>query len=226
MSLDVVNKNDLNFNNAVQPDAVFGKWQDFPYSKISHHGRACCEIAREWLFSMDFSQLNGGSLLTGPRWIRAKYNWGPSRWEIYWCEAVREKTLDCGALAHLAHEVFKMRGVRSFPVQLVQQFNEDATSQWTNKWDDKEISTHWINKDLIYHEGCAVVTQDNEIKIFDPSAGWWLNPQQFGGYGGLLALRLFAPESQASSHFNWGEHRITPNQWQRIKVMAAAKTAA
>src|SRR3712207_2487200 len=94
--------NAANFTDAAA--AAFGKSQHFPASAIQHHGRPCCRLAREWVFATDFSQLNGESLLTGPRWIRHKYKWGPSKWPIHWCEAVEQKTLDCGALASLAHE--------------------------------------------------------------------------------------------------------------------------
>ncbi len=217
MSLDVVNKNDLNVCGVVDAGQVFGRWQDFPVSQISHHGQSCCEVAREWLFAMDFAQLNAGNVLTGPRWIRQRYNWGPTRWEINWCKAVRQKMLDCGALAALAHEVFTVRGVQSFRVQLVQQFNTDATAQWTHKWNGEEASLHWINEDVIYHEGCAVITRDNEIKVWDASAGWWINPNQAGGYGSLIAIRIFADGMELRNGFKWGNHQIQPDQWQMIE---------
>ena len=216
MSLDAVKRAlDSSENNFVKTDPVFEKWQDFPVSRISHHGGFCCEIAREWLGAMDFSNLNGGSLLTGPRWIRQKYNWGPTRWQIHWCEAIRQNALDCGAQASLANEVFTVRGVESYPVQLVQQYSKEATQHWSQKWDGQETSTHWINEDLIYHEGCAVIVRGNEIKIWDASAAWWINPKQAGGYGALRALRLFSAQDN-SSEFVWGDRRIVANQWQKL----------
>ncbi|MDQ6787065.1 MAG: hypothetical protein M3033_09685 [Acidobacteriota bacterium] len=226
MSLDAV-KNTINFdtNNfgiataaatAIATNTVFGKWQNFPISKISHHGQTCCEMAREWLYAMDFSQMNGGSLLTGPRWIRQKYNWGPTTWQIHWCEVVRQKSLDCGAQAALAHEVLTVRGVKSYQVQLVQEFSKEATQQWSERWNGEETSVFWINDDLIYHEGCAVeMGEGNEIKLWDASAAWWINPRQFGGYGGLRAVRIFTNANDADE-FKWGEHTIFANEWQRI----------
>jgi hypothetical protein len=191
-----------------------------------HHGKQCCSIAREWIFSTDYSQLNGEHPLTGPRWIRQKYTWGPSRWPISWCEAVEQKTLDCGALAAISHEVFTTRGVVSYPAQFIQQYSEDSTHHWRKKWDGKEVATHWIKEDLIYHEGCAVTVRDNEIRIWDSSAGWWVNPKQFGGYGGMLALRVFAPQIDLSSDFIWGSQRIIPNQWQKIDRARSAFSPA
>ena len=222
MYLDAVKNTTTNFDGGVAgaatalsaSDGVFNKWQDFPISRISHHGQMCCEIAREWLNAMDFSQLNSGSNLTGPRWIRQKYNWGPTTWQIHWCEVVRQTSLDCGAQAALANEVFASRNVKSYPVQLVQEFSTDATNQWAHKWNGAETSDFWINENLIYHEGCAVKTgNENEIKLWDASAAWWINPKQSGGYGGLRAVRLFADDS---TEFKWGEHRISANQWQEI----------
>jgi hypothetical protein len=222
---------EVNETDFVDINAAIEKWQHFPYSALTHHGKRCCTIAREWIFSMDYSQLNGGNKLTGPRWLRHKFKWGPSEWPLTWCEAVEREQLDCGAHASLAHEVFTARGIRSYPAQFIQQFSEDATRQWCEKWGCEGVPTQWVKEDLIYHEGCAVVVRDNEIKVWDPSAGWWVSPKQFGGYGGLLALRVFTPHAEQSlTHLTWGRHRITPNHWQKIERargdFALAATAA
>jgi hypothetical protein len=208
---------ELNETDFVDAGGALEKWQQWPASTLSHHGQACCHIAREWVLSMDYSQLAGGNVLTGPRWIRHKYTWGPSSWPIHWCEAVRKETLDCGALAALAHEVYTARGVKSFPAQFVQQFSEDATRDWQDRWRAAETTVNWIKEDLIYHEGCAVLTGDREIKVWDASAGWWVNPKQFGGYGGLLALRIFDAEAGPETVYRWGAHYVTPNVWQKLQ---------
>jgi hypothetical protein len=208
---------EINETDFVDASAAIEKWRDFPASVISHHGKQCCHIAREWILSMDYSQLNAGNPLTGPRWLRQRYTWGPSSWPMHWCEAVERKTLDCGALAALAQEVFTSRGVKSYPAQFIQQYSVDATRQWHKRWDADASSIHWINEDLIYHEGCAVVVRDDEIKIWDASAGWWINPKQFGGYGGLLVLRVFTTQPNSPSSFNWSAHSIIPNQWHKIE---------
>ncbi|HEY0005174.1 MAG TPA: hypothetical protein VGB17_10235 [Pyrinomonadaceae bacterium] len=214
LSKELIEVNETDF---VETSAAIEKWQHFPASVISHHGAACCRLAHEWMMAMDFSQLNAGHPLTGPRWLRQKFSWGPSRWPIYWCEAVQEKTLDCGALAALSQEVFRARGVKSFPAQFIEQFSEDAARQWYRKWEGDESSIHWIKEDLIYHEGCAVLVRDDEIRIWDSTASWWVNPKQFGGYGGLLVLRVFADEKESPASFSWGTHRIIPNRWHKIE---------
>lgn len=208
---------EINETDFVDAAAAVEKWQHWPASTLSHHGQACCHIAREWILSTDYSQLGGGSTLTGPRWIRHRYTWGPSRWPNHWCEAVRQETLDCGALAALAHEVFTSRGVKSFPAQFIQQFSADATRDWKNRWEGDETPSGWIMDDLIYHEGNAVLTDEGEIKVWDASAGWWVNPKQFGGYGGLLAIRIFDAQAGPDTSYKWGQHTIVPNVWNKVE---------
>ena len=194
------------------------RWEQFPYSCISHHGAECCDVAREWVMAYDFAQLNGADPSSGPRWLRARYTWGPSSWPIHWCEAVERDTLDCGALGCMAREIFAERGLVSFPAQFVQQYSADATSQWLSKWDEEKVSTHWIDEDVIYHEACALVSGEGELKLFDPSAGWWVNPRQAGGgYGGLLAVRVFEPEGRI---WSWGDYRLQGNSWTKIAERA------
>jgi hypothetical protein len=207
--------NDVDFVDAAP---AIKKWQDFPASYMSHHGEQCCHVAREWFMATDYSQLNAGTTLAGPRWLRVKYTWGPSAWPLHWCEAAELKTLDCGALAALAREMFTARGVESYPAQLIQLYTDGNARHWSKCWGAACASANWITDDLIYHEACAVVARGDEIKIWDPTASWWVNPKQFGGYGGVLALRVFAPSSSGSPRaFNWGTQSIAPNQWERIK---------
>src|SRR2546423_10051849 len=51
--------------------AAIDAWQGAP-SEISDHGERCCQIARAWLFATDYSQLNAGHHLMGPRSIRQR----------------------------------------------------------------------------------------------------------------------------------------------------------
>lgn len=194
------------------------RWQDFPHSAISHHGRACCEVAREWVVAMDYAMLNGGDLGSGPRWLRARYKWGPSSWPIHWCEVVERKVIDCGAHAALAHEVFAARGRTAFPAQFVQKYSADATGQWRGAWAKEDVSCHWLSDDLIYHEANALLVGEDEVKLWDGSAGWWVNPRQQGsGYGNLVAVRIFADgQIGGGDGFRWGERLLKPNVWNQI----------
>ncbi|MDQ4087186.1 MAG: hypothetical protein M3177_04115 [Pseudomonadota bacterium] len=193
------------------------RWRDFPFSSLSHHGQACCDVAREWIVAMDFAQLNGGDPLSGPRWLRQKYEWGPSPWPMHWCEAVGRKVVDCGTHAAMAHETFAARGLQAFRTQFVQRYNTDAVDQWRCRWGADQVSDHWIGEDVIYHEGNALLIGEDEVKLWDASAGWWLNPRQRGGYGSLAAVRIFARGNFGGGDgLRWGEHRLKPGIWQRI----------
>ena len=185
------------------------KWQDWPMSKIAHHGAACCDIAREWMLAMDMAQ-TAGATTAGPRWLRQRYPWGPSPWPLHWCEAVGRERLDCGAHAAIAQEFFTARGVDSRPAQFVQQYSTEATLQWADKWQGEGIAAAWINGDLIYHEGCAVLAEDGELKLWDASAGWWISPDQSGGYGSLRSCRVSGSEGES---FSWGTRQIMANTW-------------
>ena len=199
---------------AAAGSCVFDTWKNWHPSNISHHGKLCCEIAREWVTSTDFSSRAGGDIFAGPRWLRNTFKWGGSTYPIYWCEAVRKQNLDCGTLAALAHEVFTMRGVKSFRAQFVQRFSRLATESWRHSWKGSGASMQWVNGDLIYHEGCAVEVRAGEVKMWDASAGWWIDPRPGDGYGALRAIRLSAQSGMPD--LVWGDHAVTPNQWQNI----------
>lgn len=203
------------------------KWEHFPFSVLSHHGSDCCETARQWVIAMDFAQLNGGDLTSGPRWLRQTYEWGPSVWPLHWCEAVEAKVIDCGAHAALAHEAFQARGVTSFRAQFVQSYSPEAVAQWRCKWAEGKASDHWLDEDFIYHEGNAVLAGADEVKLWDGSAGCWINPRQAAGYGSLLAVRIFTGGQPGGDRaagsggdkaggLRWGQSSIVPDIWNHF----------
>ena len=190
------------------------RWEDFPYSHLSHHGEACCDIAREWVVDMDFAQLNGADLTSGPRWLRAKYKWGPSPWPMHWCDVVCRDTIDCGAHAALSREVFQARGLTAFPAQLVQRYSEEATEQWRGKWSQEDVSCHWVDQNHIYHEATALMMADGTVKIWDASAACWMSPRQPGdGYGSLVAVRIFGDTQRT---LKWGNRDLRLNAWNEL----------
>lgn len=198
-------------------DATLDKWEVFPPSLIDDHGHRCCNIAKRWFFAMDRSQRSGEDLLLGPRWIRARYSWGPTRWPLHWCEAMDKRSLDCGALAALALAAYQERGVRSYTAQLVQRYSKHDTQNWLRNWEGGNASVSWINDDLVYHEACAVVSTPHEIRLWDPTAGWWVNPKQFAGYGAVLAVRLVVPDATHAAYFSWGDHHLPLNRWHQVQ---------
>lgn len=203
--------------NSVNFSAAIDRWQSAPSSAFTHHGRRCCSTAREWLFATDQSQLSGQHKLTGPRWLLQKYKWGPSQWPMTWCRAVEEKYLDCGALAFMSKTVFAARSVNSYSVQLIQQYTDLTTYQWSKKWTDHPASTHWIHGALIYHEVCAVEITTNEIKLWDSSAACWINARQKTGYGSVVGMRIRNDDPKCAKLLTWGEHLVTTDEWHILR---------
>lgn len=191
---------------------VFERWRHWPVSEISHHGAECCEASRKWLLAMDFSALGGESQYSGPRWLNRLFSWGASEFPIYWCEAVRRDRLDCGALAALSYEIYRARGVMSFRVQMVQRFSNRSVEQWRAHWGG-EADLNWTAYDLIYHEGCAILSGTNELKIWDSSAGWWVDQPTTNGYGSLLAIRISDRKLMKRPVLEWKGREIAPFAW-------------
>lgn len=215
MFLDTVNN--ITLEQAVD-EPVYAPWSYFPYTDLVHHGCDCCRKAKAWLEAMDFSQLNNASIFTGPRWLLTQYAWGPSIYPMYWCEAVKKKTLDCGALGVLARACFNARGLTCFPLQLVQQYNLEATQHWASRWNEEKSSTHWLREYVMYHEGAAVLQDDNTLKLWDASSGWWLNPDVTTGYGGVRAVRIHTPAGTSVHGYPWGKHTLRANEWTLIST--------
>jgi uncharacterized protein (DUF2147 family) len=191
------------------------RWEDFPYSQLSHHGTACCDIAREWVLAMDFAQLNGADLSSGPRWLRARYKWGPSPWPMHWCKVVKLKSIDCGAHASLSREMFNARGLTAYPAQLVQRYSQDATGQWREKWGQEQVSCHWLDGEHIYHEATALMVGDEDVKIWDASSASWIDTaQSAAGYGSVVAVRILTGDAQGA--FRWGSRALSPNVWNQL----------
>jgi len=207
--------------NGASGNAAYARWSDFPISQLSHHGRECCDGARAWLRNMDFAQLNGSDLASGPRWIRKQYEWGPSSWPMHWCEALNSQVIDCGAHAALAQEAFEARGLTAFQAQFVQSYGSNAIAQWRTRWAAADVSDHWLGEGQIYHEGNALLVGGDEVKLWDGSASCWLNPIQTSGYGGLIAVRIVTNGARLAP-VRWGDHVVTPDVWQSLPASGAS----
>jgi len=184
-------------------------------SIILDHGNKCCTLAREWFVSMDRSFLVHGSVFSGPRWIRIRWNWGPVMWPLYWCQIPELETLDCGALAALARIAFECRGLVVFPVQLIQCFSVQDVHQWRIKWERDLYPVDWISGNMVYHEACAVIIQENQLKVWDPTDAYWISPSQIIGYAATVAARF----DLKNNHFGilkWDNVTIHPNIWIKL----------
>jgi hypothetical protein len=101
---------------------------------------------------------------------------------------------------------------------LIQYYDKTAIEHWCRTWERSDSVVNWIGRELVYHEACAVVFNESEIRIWDPTSEWWVNPKQLGGYGGVRALRIITPPGHRSlTKLLWHTYHIEPNQWQRLE---------
>ncbi len=194
-------------------------WHSHPASFFSHHGQACCHTARNWLIAQDYSldSVGGNSvLLSAPRWIPERYEWGPSPWPLFWCDAIAMNQLDCGALAAFAREVYMSRGVQTAPVQLIQRLSSHAVAQLRRMWRSGSEYFNWLAEDKFYHEAVAVSLDGIGIQIWDPTTGWWIRPVQTDGYGAVLKIKVSALHQDVQHPLRWGDRMLAPGAWTNL----------
>jgi hypothetical protein len=56
----------------------------------------------------------------------------------------------------------------------------------------------------------------DELKLWDGSAGWWINPRADKGYGTVVAVRIETGSSGFADGLRWGKHVIKPDQWVQV----------
>jgi len=193
------------------------RWCQLPASDLSDHGSTCCQTAKAWLVAMDRSLHSGDTVDCPPTWIRVRFQWGPSRWPLFWCEAMRSEELDCGAIAAIARHVFGARRVLAITCQLVRRHSPQHVATWRERWIRAGCSADWASGDLTYHEGCAILTS-GQLAIWDPTANAWLDPDARTGDGQLLAFRVGSGGCAAQLHAaGWGPFHVPLGCWVGIE---------
>ncbi len=189
------------------------EWVRASGSKLAHHG-PCCARARSWLVAMgrshDFASTDGLAF-SAPRWITRRWTWGPTRWPIGWCEAVRAPTIDCGVFMAFPLEIFRAKGVEAYPGQVLRSYAEESTTHWRHKWAALPGAFNWIGSQVVYHEVCVVRLGRNEARIYDPTDGIWLEPSIRAGHGGHIAVRAELPVAM-----KWGGLVLVNGQWTEM----------
>lgn len=175
--------------SSAEPLAESEPWAGFVPSGLSHHGAECCDTARAWFMAMDRSMWRGEG---GPGWISRRFPWGPSRWPLHWCEAMRADELDCGAHQALTLESFRARGVHVLPVQLVQRQEAHHLPHWHGRWGAADASPAWAREGAAYHEACATITA-GRVEVWDSTIGAWLSPLHIHGVRSIAAIRIGGP---------------------------------
>jgi hypothetical protein len=186
------------------------EWRQASGSALAHHG-PCCDRARAWVIavgrSYDFASTDGLTF-AAPRWLTRRWAWGPTRWPITWCEAIKAEAIDCGVFAVFAVEIFRAKGVEAYLGQLVRSCAEERIAHWRRKWAAMPGAFNWIGTRVVYHEVCVVRVGPGEAWVYDPTEGIWLEPRGPSGHNAHLAIRAEIPVA-----LRWGAHALVNGQW-------------
>lgn len=170
-----------------------------------------------WLKSMDiaFRRRVGASM--PPVWLYEKFKWGPHRWPVQWRDITRMPYHDCGLMAALSTEIYRLRGYRVMPAQLVLHFNSQSTRGWTGLWRSAGLTPHWCDGEFAYHEGTAVVDKDNELHIWDALGRFWLPIRESLSYEGIVAFRLISDPAVEIPLPTMKSCQVTPDHWYSVR---------
>ena len=158
----------------VEPDerltTLLENLEEKPVSRLTRHTAACCEAAESWFRST--ARAAARRFDEEPRWISERWRWGPTTWPIAWCEAIRARALDCGALADFAEAAFEEAGREVMRVQLIEQASREECEQWAARWAAVPSTPRWIWGRLVYHEVVGVLNGEN-VRVWNPTDGVW-----------------------------------------------------
>jgi hypothetical protein len=166
---------------------------------------------------MDRSHWHGRG---APTWIRRRYDWGPTKWPLHWCEAVGAKELCCGAQAALTLEAFRARGMDAIPAQLVQRYQAHDAPHWHSRWTKGGANPEWASEGLVYHEVCGVLDGDR-LQVWNPTASAWMAPDGVEGYASVVAIRAGGAVTSGRSVL-WGSRRLELGEWTSTAGVEAA----
>lgn len=201
------------------PDAILTQLAGYleSPSTISDHGKPCCRRGRAWLRGVDASNSYRDAHWHPPTWLRKEYEWGPVRWPIYWCSLPHMERLDCGALAGVAVELYRLRGVPVTSVQLALRYPDHAAEQWARMWEREGMSAGWINGAFCYHEACGVI-DGQEVHVWDPTENRWIAPPSSSNdaFASVVALKVAERGAGKQAAVTWDGIRLRSGVWQSL----------
>jgi hypothetical protein len=194
---------------------AIAKFSPMRPSGIGSHSGRCCQVAREWFRAQSLAQHELSSL-PAP-WMRERWNWGPLERPIHWCDILKQKTIDCAALASLTLEALHAVGTAALPVQILEAYDDQIVQNWEFHWQNHG-GGYWTHRRLVYHEVVAVETsKPGHIRIWDPTEECYCEQRPNNGHGALVAVRVLADDDCAGNPnrvLTWRQTRLRPNAWQ------------
>lgn len=148
-----------------------------------------------------------------PAWLYEKFDWGPSTWPVYWCEAAEAESIDCGVFAAIARALLLARDVPAAAVQLVEKFNEKNVENWRARWTSDAAEVGWLSSPFCYHEAVGLI-DCNDLLIWDPLDQKRVTPLSTGKYGKVVFFRILEPRREKSiGAIQWGNTEVDVGEW-------------
>jgi len=145
------------------------------------------------------------------RWL-----WGPTVWPLPWCQAVQNRELDCGGLAHLAEIALVAAGNQVVRAELIERSAPDRTEHWAVRWSAVPNAPRWIWGDLTYHEAVGVLA-GSKLRVWDPTEHGWRDSGSGNAGSKTLAIRLVPGETSAGPAFvEWSGRQLEMGSWAAL----------
>lgn len=185
-------------------------------SAIGDHGQACCRDALAWLRGVDAVNSYRDGRWHPPTWLRKAYEWGPIPWPLHWCSVPEMERLDCGALAAVAVQLYRLRGQQAVRLQLALRYPPQVAEQWSRMWQREALSASWITGEFCYHEACGVL-EGSRLIIWDPTENRALDPpgSPNDGFGAVVAFRI-AELTAGVETLLWEGIPVRSGMWQSV----------
>ncbi len=186
-----------------------------PSHLLTHPSGRCCSRVHSWFKAMAYSY--GIMNLGLPYWLHDQWEWGPSKWPMYWCEILKNKTIDCGVFAELAEVALKETGQKTMRVQSIEEYSSDVCQNWEHLWSSADCCGDWINGIFVYHEMVGLVHED--LKIWDPVDNHFItfskraNKQQ----GRMVAIRLIPSDTFPPEKVGLWGLQLKEGVWHNLK---------
>jgi hypothetical protein len=204
-------------------DRILQAWGDITCSRLENHGGNCCRTVRAWLHGVDRALRSDSSQM--PSWVSDRYDWGPNRWPLYWCDIPKLEHLDCGAMAGLCWDFMHTRGLPVLSCQLLAEYTEESVEHWQHSWESAGLSATWAAGRHCYHEVCALLT-GTAVRLWDSTDNTWLParcPSTSPTYGQIAAVRITAEPSLCKNGdiLQWGDISLTVGEWTMLPRLLA-----
>lgn len=192
------------------------------HSRLEEPETAADRAAAVWVRSTDTGFRRAAGASAPPVWLYDRFKWGPHDWPVRWRDVTRMPRHDCGLMAALSTEIYRFRGGRAFPVQLILRFNPQSSNGWAGLWEGAGLTPHWCSEAFAYHEATAVLDVNNEAHVWDALGRFWLPIRSAASYEGVAAFRIVRDVASDRPDPTVRSQRVEMNRWHLTEPQVQA----